>query len=115
MSGKLAFTSTMSFFKDWDNLKETIIGREIKEVYNSIKEAPNYPSGFENRQNGTTKSTVKNKELLDKLRRIESGKWQKVYKDGYDGNGNKVSIHYFQSESGKVFNVKVYSGWSNKY
>ena len=54
-----------------------------------------------------------NKELLDKLREIESGKWTKVYKDGYDSSGNKISIHYFQSESGKVFNVKVKPGWSN--
>jgi filamentous hemagglutinin len=27
--------------------------------------------------------------------------------------GEEISIHYFQSESGKVFNVKVKSGWSN--
>jgi len=26
---------------------------------------------------------------------------------------NKVSIHYFQSQSGKVFDVKVKPGWSN--
>lgn len=57
---------------------------------------------------------MKNEELLDELRDVESGEWNKVYKDGYDANGNKVSIHYFQSKSGKVFNVKVKRGWSNK-
>lgn len=60
-----------------------------------------------------TKNTVKNKELLDKLREIESGTWKKIYKDGYDSYGNEISIHYFQSESGKVFDVKVKHGWSN--
>ena len=86
---------------------------ELENVYNSIKESPNYPEGFEPRQNGTTRNTVKNKGLLEKLREIESGTWKKVYKDGYDINGNEISIHYFQSESGKVFDVKVKPGWSN--
>ena len=72
-----------------------------------------YPKEFEAVKNGTTKNTIKNKELLDKLREIESGKWTKVYKDGYNSSGNKISIHYFQSQSGKVFNVKVKPGWRN--
>ncbi len=84
-----------------------------KEFHNSIKDSSNYPEGFVERQNGTTKNTVKNKELLDELRKTEGGEWKKVYKDGYDANGNKVSIHYFQSKSGKVFDVKVKNGWSN--
>ncbi|PYG90295.1 hypothetical protein LY28_00176 [Ruminiclostridium sufflavum DSM 19573] len=45
--------------------------------------------------------------------KVESGIWEKIYKDGYDANGKKISIHYFQSESGKVFDVKTKSGWSN--
>ena len=86
---------------------------ELKDVYNSIKDSPDYPKEFEAVKNGTTKNTIKNKELLDKLREIESGQWTKVYKDGYNSSGNKISIHYFQSQSGKVFNVKVKPGWSN--
>ena len=86
---------------------------ELKDVYNSIKDSPDYPKEFEAVKNGTTKDTIKNKELRDKLREIESGKWTKVYKDGYNSSGNKISIHYFQSQSGKVFNVKVKPGWSN--
>ena len=86
---------------------------ELKDVYNSIKDSPDYPKEFVAVKNGTTKNTIKNKELLDKLREIESGKWTKVYKDGYNSSGNKISIHYFQSQSGKVFNVKVKPGWSN--
>ena len=66
---------------------------ELKNVYNSIKDSSNYPKGFRARNNGTTKNTVKNGELLDRLREIESGVWKKVYKDGYDAYGNKISIH----------------------
>ena len=51
------------------------------------------------------------KELLEKLREIEPGNWQKVYKDGWLG-GDKVSLHYFESPSGQVFNFKIKPGWS---
>lgn len=84
-----------------------------KHVYKAIKYAPKYPKGFKAVQNGTKNVTVKNKDLLEELRQIESGPWKKVYKDGYDKNGKKISIHYFQSKSGLVFDVKVKSGWSN--
>ncbi|PZL73088.1 T7SS effector LXG polymorphic toxin [Enterococcus plantarum] len=86
---------------------------EIQNTYNGIKDAPQYPEGFETRQNGTTTNKIKNKGTLSDLRKIESGDWKKVYKDGFDKNGKKVSIHYFQSKSGRVFNVKVKPGWSN--
>lgn len=56
---------------------------------------------------------VSNSELLSDLRQVEAGKRTKIYKDGYDAVGNKVSIHYFQSESGKVFNVKTKPDWTN--
>ncbi|SFO10876.1 hypothetical protein [Xenorhabdus japonica] len=86
----------------------------IKHTYKSIKDAPQYPKEFINRQNGTTKRPMGNSPLLAELRRdIEPGKWYKVYKDGLV-NGQKVSIHYFESKSGQVFNVKVIHGWSNK-
>jgi hypothetical protein len=85
-----------------------------KAIYNGIKDAPEYPQGFKPRTgNHTTRNNVNNKELLDELRQIERGDWKKVYKDGYDANGNRISIHFFQSPSGKVFNVKVKPGWSN--
>lgn len=72
-----------------------------------------YSGGFSAAQNGTVANMVKNKVLLEKLRAIESGEWKKVYKDGYDANGRQVLIHYFQSKSGKVFDVDVKPGWSN--
>ena len=86
---------------------------ELCEVYNSIKQSPKYPNGFKPKKNGTTLHKINNKELLQKLRKIESGTWKKVYKDGYDACGNKVSIHYFRSQSGRVFDVKVKQGWSS--
>lgn len=84
-----------------------------REVYNSIKDSPKYPEGFRARQNGTTKHRVNNQSLLDELRKIEPGEWKKVYMDGYNADGEQISIHFFQSRSGKVFDVKVKFGWSN--
>ena len=84
-----------------------------KNVYDSLKDSPNYPKGFKNRQNGTTKRPA-DEDNQYFLRQSESGKWYKVYKDGYDSNGNKVSVHYFESPSGRVFDVQVKWGkWSN--
>lgn len=87
---------------------------EIKHTYNSIKDSPNYPKGFRSVQNGTTKHNVNNGQVLKNLRKIEQGQWKKVYQNGYDSSGNRVSIHYFQSQSGRVFNVKVKPGGSLK-
>ena len=87
-------------------------GGNIKNVYNSIKDAPKYPDGFKAVQNGTKKVNINN-DVLNELRQVESGQWKKVYKDGFDANGNRISVHYFESTSGKVFDVKTKSGWSN--
>lgn len=110
--------TSKSFKERFDDVISFITGKEsqsgIKNVYDSIKKAPKYPEGFKLRQNGTKLNTIKNKDALDDLRKIESGEWKKVYKDGYDSKGNKNSIHYFQSKSGKVFDVKVKNYWSNK-
>ena len=83
-------------------------------VYKGVKDAPNYPAGFRPVRNGMTKNPVTNQRLLNELREIEPGNWHKVYNDGFDGAGNRVSIHYFQSPSGNVFNVQVKPGWSNQ-
>jgi filamentous hemagglutinin len=85
----------------------------IQHVYDSIRKAPQFPEGFREKFGGTTKNVVNNKAVLDDLRRIEAGRWTKVYKDGFDSNGVKISVHYFQSESGKVFDVKAKPSWSN--
>ncbi|WP_432403566.1 hypothetical protein [Wukongibacter sp. M2B1] len=95
-----------------DILSQSTENLRIRHVYDSIKKSPAYPNGFKPATNGTKKFTVKNKPLLDELRKIESGTWHKIYKNGYDASGKKISIHYFQSRSGKVFDVKVKGKWS---
>lgn len=97
-------------YEDRNGLVRFIIRGGMK-AYKSIKYAPKYPAGFKAAKNGTKHVTVKNKPLLKDLRKIESGKWVKVYKNGYV-NGKKVSVHYFKSRSGYVFNVKTKNGWS---
>lgn len=87
-------------------------GGSVTSVYDSVKNAPGYPPGFKAVQNGTTRNTVSNKALLEKLREVEPGNWHKVYKDGWVGS-EKVSLHYFESASGKIFDFKVKPGWSN--
>ncbi|XWX16167.1 hypothetical protein ACN28T_20560 [Melittangium boletus] len=86
---------------------------ELKDVYRGVRNAPGYPSNFRGVQNGTTQHPVTNKDLLEKLREIEPGNWQKVYKDGWIA-GDKASLHYFESPSGQVFNFKIKPGWSNQ-
>ena len=95
------------------NLQFFAENNDIKNVYNSIKNAPKYPNGFKAVQNGMKKVNINNNDVLNELRRIENAQWKKVYKDGYDISGKKISIHYFESSSGKVFDVKVKAGWSN--
>jgi hypothetical protein len=86
----------------------------IKNTYTSIKKAPSYPEGFKAAQNGKKYVNMNNADLTPELREIESGKWYKVYYDG-TVNGKKVSLHYFESQSGVVFNPKTKWGtWSNK-
>ncbi|MFC4652186.1 hypothetical protein ACFO26_04630, partial [Lactococcus nasutitermitis] len=87
----------------------------VKHIYNSIKEAPKYPKDFEPAKNGSGGSeAIKNKDVIDMLKKL-GGKWVKTYKNGYDAEGHKISIHYFQNKSnGKVFNVKVKDSWSIK-
>ena len=87
---------------------------QLNEVYASIKESPNYPSGFTAAKNGMKKVNINNEQLHNMLKKIDSGKWYKVYKDGFDEYMNKISIHFFQSPSGKVFDVKVKNHWSNE-
>lgn len=97
----------------WDQvIEENTHSEDLKEIYNSIKDSPNYPEDFTKVQNGTKKVSINNDHLLKKLRQIEPGEWKKVYQNGYS-DGEEVSIHYFQhTKTGKVFNVKVKPGWS---
>ncbi len=82
-----------------------------KKIYKSIKDAPNYNRNFVKVQNGIKKVNINNKGLLQELNKIGSG-WKKVYQNGWI-NGQKVSLHYFQDASGKIFDFKIkYGKWS---
>ena len=97
-----------------DDAAKQIPTTGIRQTFNSIRDAPTYPSGFREIQNGIRKVNINNQEVLNKLRNVRSGAWKKVYRDGLDAQGNRISIHYFQhAKSGAVFNVKVKNGWSN--
>jgi hypothetical protein len=85
----------------------------LQYVYDFPEDSPNYPTDFYAVQGGLQRLKVKNQFLLAELKAIEAGEWRKVYQDGYSG-GDRVSLHYFESVSGQVFDLKVKSGWSNQ-
>lgn len=83
----------------------------VRNVYSSLKKSPNFPRGFRSAPNGIQKVEINHRELVRELRKIEPRKWYKVYRDGYVGS-NQVSIHYFESATRRVFDVKTKDGWS---
>jgi hypothetical protein len=83
----------------------------VRNVYSSLRKSPNFPRGFRSAPNGIQKVEINHRELVRELRKIEPRKWYKVYRDGYVGN-NRVSIHYFESATRRVFDVKTKDGWS---
>jgi hypothetical protein len=82
-----------------------------RNVYSSLNKSPDFPKGFRSAPNGTQKVAINHRELVRELRKIEPRQWYKVYRNGYIGT-NKVSVHYFESATRKVFNIKVKDGWS---
>jgi len=54
---------------------------------------------------GVVKYPVRNTAVLRELRRLRSGRWKKVIKQG-----NVGEAHYFEHESGMVAGVKFISG-----
>ncbi|MDC9591642.1 hypothetical protein PSI23_20750 [Xenorhabdus sp. XENO-10] len=89
---------------------------DLKHFYNAPQDAPNYPVGFKKAKYGKQKYTIDNKALLHNLRKHKSGKWYKVYLDGILPEGQYVSLHYFEHDSGRpIYDFKVvYNHWSNK-
>ncbi len=73
----------------------------IRELFESLSASGKVPAGW---QPATThKVKVKNRALLAELRKLKHGEWKKVYSSGVDG----TEIHYFEHQSGVVFNVKT--------
>jgi hypothetical protein len=77
-------------------------GGTIKNIYSSIRASGVIPSGWKIAQNGLQKVKIGNQALLKQLQSAKPGKWVKVYAKGVDG----TEYHWFQHESGAVFNVK---------
>ena len=83
------------------------------EYFTSIKNSSKYPSDFEAERGGMTKNKINDDKWKERLNLKEpKGNWKKIYKDGWSDN-ERVSIHYFESKSGTVVDVKVKKGWSN--
>jgi RHS repeat-associated protein len=85
----------------------------VNRVFRSLKKSPNYPRNFQPLKGNPLRENIKDKKLLNLLRTIEPSKWQKVYKNGWINN-RRVSIHYFESKSNRVFDVKTVTGWSTR-
>jgi RHS repeat-associated protein len=74
----------------------------IKNIFASIRASGVIPAGWKIAQNGLQKVKINNQALLKELQAAKPGKWVKVYAKGVDGR----EFHWFQHESGAVFNVK---------
>jgi len=72
-------------------------------LYPNVQASGSVPSGWVPQKGGALKYSVRNKQVLQHLRELLAGKWQKVIKDGNTGE-----IHYFEHSSGQVAGVKFF-------
>jgi hypothetical protein len=84
----------------------------LRHIYPGVKHHPAYPLGYQDEPGSRRTFNVNNQELLEQLRKHEPGVWQKVIRNGHDLSGNQVSLHYFESPSGQVFDFWVQPYWS---
>ncbi|WP_140862108.1 hypothetical protein [Myxococcus xanthus] len=54
---------------------------ELRQLFSGLRSVPGYPPNFKAAQNGTARVRVNNKALLEKLREVEPGVWNKVYRN----------------------------------
>lgn len=73
-------------------------------LYPNVQASGSVPDQWQPIKGGTLKYPVRNHEVLDYLRQLIPGKWQKVIKQGNIGEA-----HYFEHESGQVAGVKFFS------
>ena len=73
-------------------------------IYPNIYASGSVPGGWQPSRGSTIKYPVLNHAVLRELRRLRSGRWQKVIKCGNIGE-----VHYFEHRSGRVAGVKFYS------
>jgi hypothetical protein len=72
-------------------------------LYPDVYASGPVPVGWIPLKDGTIKYPVRNKAVLDHLRSLLTGRWQKVIKKGTPGE-----VHYFEHASGQVAGVKYY-------
>jgi hypothetical protein len=73
-------------------------------LYPDVYASGSVPQGWRPTRSGSLKYPVRNRAVLRELRRLRSGKWQKVIKQGNNGE-----VHYFEHVSGSVAGVKFLS------
>ena len=72
-------------------------------LYKDVLSSGAVPPFWTPSQSGTVKYPVRNRPLLQHLRDLKAGRWQKVIKPGSAGD-----IHYFEHASGDVAGVKFF-------
>lgn len=72
-------------------------------LYPNIAASGSVPNGWSPLRGGTLKYPVRNRAVLRELRRLRSGLWKKVIKQGIVGE-----VHYFEHKSGAVAGVKFF-------
>ncbi len=88
---------------------------DLKNFYQSVRQHPRYPKNFKREQNGKKLLNVTNEDLLSELKK-KGRRWKKVLDNGWDENGNQVSLHYNQDQdTGMIFDFDVHDGWSRMW
>ena len=77
--------------------------RDNMNIYRSWREAPQVPADWQPKRppGHRKKDKVGNRDLLAALRVHKPGVWHKIYRYAIDGS----ELHYFEHESGAVFDV----------
>ena len=69
----------------------------------NIRASGSVPAGWVAHKQSPRKFPVYDSDVLQHLRSLSPGKWQKVIK-----TGNAGDVHYFEHQSGNVAGVKFY-------
>lgn len=73
-------------------------------LYPNVYASGLVPQAWRPSRGAALKYPVQNRAVLRELRRLRTGRWQKVVKQGDVGE-----VHYFEHKSGSVAGVKFFS------
>ncbi len=99
---------------DGDTIAQIFTGRkkQLEQLVNGNKIDEFKPNG-QISQHSINDDEVKNL-ISNTFPDARISDWQKVYQDGFDGSGNRVSFHYFtDTKTGQTWGGKIKNGWSN--